>query len=49
MIPRSTPDAGCGTPMYTGSVESRLSVAQWREVFGSVSQHPVYAERDRDV
>ena len=42
MIPASTPSEGVGTPMVAVDEPPRLSVAQWREVFGSVSQYTVY-------
>ena len=35
MIPASTPSAGAGTPMVAVDTPATLSVAQWREVFGS--------------
>lgn len=35
MIPRSTPDPGGGTPVAVAETPTTLSVAQWREVFGS--------------
>lgn len=36
-VPRSTPSSGAGTPMYSGRERDRVSVAQWREVFGGES------------
>jgi len=44
MIPASTPSAGAGTPMVAVDEPPRLSVAEWRKVFGSISQHTVYED-----